>query len=101
MYWYQGRRFWEICTDSGSPGRHIYSGPPASSVCSTRSLSARIPLGRDPSVSTHNINKTFYKIIVYNKENDAPSRLEQERFTKMNRKSTNTCLTDMINIQYL
>ncbi len=24
--------------------------------------------------------------------------LEQERFTKMNRKSTNTCLTDMINI---
>ncbi len=27
-----------------------------------------------------------------------PSRLEQERFTKMNRKSVNTCLTDMINI---
>ncbi len=27
-----------------------------------------------------------------------PSRLEQERFTKMNRKSANTCLTDMINI---
>ncbi len=27
-----------------------------------------------------------------------PSRLEQERFTKMNRKSENTCLTDMINI---
>ncbi len=27
-----------------------------------------------------------------------PSRLEQERFTKMNRKSTYTCLTDMINI---
>ncbi len=26
------------------------------------------------------------------------SRLEQERFTKMNRKSANTCLTDMINI---
>ncbi len=96
MYWYQGRRFWEIRTDSGPPGRHIHSGPPASSVCS-----ARIPLGRDPSVSTHNINTFFYKIIVSNKENDAPSRLEQERFTKMNRKSTNTCLTDMINIQYL
>ncbi len=27
-----------------------------------------------------------------------PSRLEQEHFTKMNRKSANTCLTDMINI---
>ncbi len=27
-----------------------------------------------------------------------PSRLEQERFTKINRKSANTCLTDMINI---
>ncbi len=27
-----------------------------------------------------------------------PSCLEQERFTKMNRKSANTCLTDMINI---
>ncbi len=27
-----------------------------------------------------------------------PSRLEQERFTKMKRKSANTCLTDMINI---
>ncbi len=27
-----------------------------------------------------------------------PSRLEQERFKKMNRKSANTCLTDMINI---
>ncbi len=27
-----------------------------------------------------------------------PSRLEQEYFTKMNRKSANTCLTDMINI---
>ncbi len=27
-----------------------------------------------------------------------PSHLEQERFTKMNRKSANTCLTDMINI---
>ncbi len=26
------------------------------------------------------------------------SRLEQEHFTKMNRKSANTCLTDMINI---
>ncbi len=26
------------------------------------------------------------------------SRLEQERFTKMNWKSANTCLTDMINI---
>ncbi len=26
------------------------------------------------------------------------SRLEQEHFSKMNRKSTNTCLTDMINI---
>ncbi len=53
-------------------------------------------------VCTHNINKTFYKIykiILLNKENnDAPSRLEQERFTKMNRKSANTCLTDMINI---
>ncbi len=53
-------------------------------------------------VCTHNINKTFYKIykiILYNKENnDAPSRLEQELFTKMNRKSANTCLTDMIHI---
>ncbi len=27
-----------------------------------------------------------------------PSRLEQERFTKMNRNSANTCLTNMINI---
>ncbi len=27
-----------------------------------------------------------------------PSHLEQEHFTKMNRKSVNTCLTDMINI---
>ncbi len=27
-----------------------------------------------------------------------PSRLEQEHFTKMNLKSANTCLTDMINI---
>ncbi len=27
-----------------------------------------------------------------------PSRLEQERFTKMNRKSANTCLPDMIHI---
>ncbi len=27
-----------------------------------------------------------------------PSRLEQEHFTKINRKSANTCLTDMINI---
>ncbi len=27
-----------------------------------------------------------------------PSRLEQECFTKINRKSANTCLTDMINI---
>ncbi len=27
-----------------------------------------------------------------------PSCLEQERFTKMNRKSANTCVTDMINI---
>ncbi len=27
-----------------------------------------------------------------------PSRVEQEHFTKMNRKSANTCLTDMINI---
>ncbi len=27
-----------------------------------------------------------------------PSRLEQERFTKMNQKSANTCLTDIINI---
>ncbi len=27
-----------------------------------------------------------------------PSRPEQERFTKMNRNSANTCLTDMINI---
>ncbi len=27
-----------------------------------------------------------------------PSRLEQEHFTKTNRKSANTCLTDMINI---
>ncbi len=27
-----------------------------------------------------------------------PSRLEQERFIKMNRKSANTCLTDMIKI---
>ncbi len=27
-----------------------------------------------------------------------PSRLEQEHFTKMNRKSANTCLTYMINI---
>ncbi len=27
-----------------------------------------------------------------------PSRLEQEHFTKMNRKSVSTCLTDMINI---
>ncbi len=27
-----------------------------------------------------------------------PSHLEQEHFTKMNRKSANTCLTDMINI---
>ncbi len=27
-----------------------------------------------------------------------PSRLEQQHFTKMNRKSVNTCLTDMINI---
>ncbi len=28
-----------------------------------------------------------------------PSGLEQERFTKMNLKSANTCLTDMINIE--
>ncbi len=27
-----------------------------------------------------------------------PSRLEQEHFTKINQKSANTCLTDMINI---
>ncbi len=27
-----------------------------------------------------------------------PSRLEQEHVTKMNRKSANTCLTDMIHI---
>ncbi len=27
-----------------------------------------------------------------------PSHLEQERFIKINRKSANTCLTDMINI---
>ncbi len=35
---------------------------------------------------THNINKTscFY--------------LEQKRLTKMNRKTSNTCLTDLINI---
>ncbi len=27
-----------------------------------------------------------------------PSRLEQEHFTKMNQKSANTCLIDIINI---
>ncbi len=51
-------------------------------------------------VCTHNINKTlcFYKITKTNMMRFLPSRLEQERFTKMNRKSVNTCLTDMINI---
>ncbi len=51
-------------------------------------------------VCTRNINKTFYKIykiILYNKENN-DLVFEQERFTKMNRKSANTWLTDMINI---
>ncbi len=48
-------------------------------------------------VCTNNINKTFYKI--KKTMRILPSRLEQERFTKMNRKSANTCLTDMINIE--
>ncbi len=47
----------------------------------------------------HSLEPWIYKIILENKENnDVPSRLEQEHFTKMNRKSANTCLTDMINI---
>ncbi len=51
-------------------------------------------------VCTHNINKTlcFYKIKKTNMMRFLPSRLEQERFTKMNRNSANTCLTDRINI---
>ncbi len=51
-------------------------------------------------VCTHNINKTlcFYKIKKTNMMRFLPSRLEQERFTKMNRNSANTCLTDMTNI---
>ncbi len=51
-------------------------------------------------VCTHNINKTlcFYKIKKTNMMRFLPSHLEQERFTKINRKSTNTCLTYMINI---
>ncbi len=49
---------------------------------------------------THNINKTlcFYKIKKTNMMRFLASHLEQERFTKMNRNSANTCLTDMINI---
>ncbi len=49
---------------------------------------------------THNINKTlcFYKIKKTKMMRFLPSRLEQERFTKMNQNSANTCLTDMINI---
>ncbi len=51
-------------------------------------------------VCTHNINKTlcFYKIKKTNMMRFLPSHLEQERFTKMNENSANTCLTDMINI---
>ncbi len=41
--------------------------------------------------------KYFYKI-KKTMTRFLPSRLEQERFTKMNRKSANTCLTDTINI---
>ncbi len=37
-------------------------------------------------VCTHNINKTLF------------FHLKQERFTKMNRQTANSCLTDMINI---
>ncbi len=51
-------------------------------------------------VCTHNVNKTlcFYKIKKTNMMCFLPSHLEQECFTKMNRNSVNTCLTDMINI---
>ncbi len=51
-------------------------------------------------VCTNNINKLlcFYKIKKTNMMHFLPSRLEQERFKKMNRNSANTCLTDMINI---
>ncbi len=43
-------------------------------------------------VCTHNINKTlcFYKIKKTNMMPFLPSRLEQERFTKINRNSANT-----------
>ncbi len=51
-------------------------------------------------VCTHNINKTlcFYKIKKQTWCAFCRLGLEQERFTKMNRNSVNTCLTDMINI---
>ncbi len=53
-------------------------------------------------VCTHNINKTLclYKIKKTNMMRFLLSRLEQERFTMMNRNSVNTCLTvtDIINI---
>ncbi len=50
-------------------------------------------------VCTHIINKTcFYKTKKTNMMCFLPSPLEQERFTKMNRNSVNTCLTDMTNI---
>ncbi len=47
---------------------------------------------------THNINKMFFYKINKTMMRFLPSRLEQEHFIKMNRKSANTCLTDMINI---
>ncbi len=51
-------------------------------------------------VCTHNINKTlcFYKIKKTNMMHFLPFRLEQKHFTKMNRNSVNTGLTDMTNI---
>ncbi len=51
-------------------------------------------------VCSHNTNKAlcFYKIKKTNMMRFLMSHLEQERFTKMNRKSANTCLRDIINI---